>query len=727
MSRQMFDPKIDRRSFIARSSAAGALLVLGFPMCHLRAQGAGNATLINSWLAISADGFATIFCPSAEMGQGVYSTLPAIVAEELAMPWDKVGVELARGAPEFANPVIGLHATFESTSVRGHFEPLLLAGASAREMLIGAAAVRWGVAASACKASAGKVLHPATGRELGYGEVAGEASRISPPERPALTARQQWKLLGTRLPRKDTPAKVAGTAVYGIDVDLPGLLTGTVIHAPFAGGSLGSVDAQPALEVRGVRHVVPLSNAVVVVAENYWQARKGALALEPEWLEPEAGLLNDEGIGRLLDAAVSAPATFTDEADEDVDALLEAGEGQLLESDFAAPYLAHATMEPMNATAHFRGETIEIWAPTQAPQLAQFAVAGAFSTSPDKVIVNSTFLGGGFGRRSETDFIIQAVAASQAAGAPVKVLWTREEDTRNDFYRPRGRARLTARLTPHGRIAAWRGRYASQSIMGRLQPDTVANGIDNTSLEGAIHLPYDLGSRRTEYALVGQGLPVGFWRSPGHNKNAFFTEAFIEELAEAAGKDPLTFRMDLLRDRPRHARVLARAAEMIGYGSGPADRHVGIALHEAHGSIVAEGVEIEWLGDGAFRLPRISCVIDCGVALNPDTIEAQLESGIVYALSAALVGEINVEHGRVRQATFNDYPVLTMRQMPSVDMAIIEGGGAPGGVGEPSTPPLAPALAGALYSATGSRIRELPLSRSGLRLVSRYSSANAIT
>jgi len=374
-------------------------------------------------------------------------------------------------------------------------------------------------------------------------------------------------------------------------------------------------------------------------------------------------------------------------------------------------------MEPMNATALYAADQIEIWAPTQAPQLVQFALAGAFQQNPANIHVNSTFLGGGFGRRSEPDFVIHAVAASRATGAPVKVIWSREQDMRNDYYRPRSRAKLTARLDENGRISAWRGRFACQSIMMRLQPDSISGGIDDTSLEGAFHLPYDLGQRRTEYALIESGLPVGFWRSPGHNQNAFFTEGFIDELAEAARQDPLTFRLSLLAEKPRHANVLRKAAEMIGWGEQREGHYKGIALHEAHGSIVAEGVETEWLGDGRFRIARITCAVDCGTALNPDTVVAQMESGIVFGLGAALHGEINVEEARIRQSNFTDYRVLRMNEMPPIETAIIESDNPIGGIGEPSTPPLAPALASALHSASGQRIRELPLSKHGFRIM----------
>ena len=710
-------PFSTRRTFLSGSTLAAAF-VLGFRVPGARAQGASatDARRLNAWLAISADGTATIMCPSAEMGQGVFSTLPAIVAEELGMPWDKVAVEIAPGAPEFANPVIGLHATFESTSVRGHFEPLRRAGAAARAMLVNAAAARWEVPARECTAVEGQVRHEVSGRQLDYGDLAADAARLPLPADPEMRPREEWRLLGTALPRKDTPEKVEGSAVFGIDIRVPGMLVGTVQSCPIVGGTLQSLDESPALAVPGVRHVVTLPDAVIVVAVHYWAAAKGLRALSPEWEAPSAAPLSDDMIGEVLEQAIAVPATFTDEADEGVDDVLADDNGQLVESDYHVPYLAHATMEPMNATAHYSPDGIEVWAPTQAPQLTQFGLAGAFSQDPARIVVHSTFLGGGFGRRSEPDFAIYAVAASRAAGVPVKVIWSREQDVRKDYYRPRSSARLTARLDKDGRVAAWRGRFACQSIMTRLQPESIVGGLDDTSLEGAFHLPYDLGQRRTEYALIEAGLPVGFWRSPGHNQNAFFTEGFVDELAEVAGKDPLAFRLSLLEDKQRHANVLRRAADMIDWRERLEGHHKGIALHEAHGSIVAEGVEIEWLGNKRFRIARIACAVDCGTALNPDTIVAQMESGIVFALSAALYGEINVEDSRIRQSNFTDYRVLRINEMPPIETAIIESDNPIGGIGEPSTPPLAPALASALFSASGTRIRQLPLSKQGFQL-----------
>jgi isoquinoline 1-oxidoreductase beta subunit len=485
---------------------------------------------------------------------------------------------------------------------------------------------------------------------------------------------------------------------------------------PVLGGSLRKVDPAPALAVEGVKKVLPLPGAVIVLADHYWAAQTGLLALAPEWDYGPDEALDDAAIGAALNRALQEGGV-TVAANDGAEDLLAAPDETVIEARYEVPYLAHATMEPMNATAHVRDDGVEIWAPTQSPGIARFVVAGALSIDPASVTVHSTFLGGGFGRRSESDFVLYAVEASRAAGVPVMVVWSREEDTRHDFYRTRAAARLAARLDRSGAITAWHGRYACQSIMARLRPEALEGGVDDTSLEGALDLPYRLGGSRNDYARVETGLPVGFWRSPGHNQNAFFTESFIDELAHHAGLDGVAFRLRLLTDKPRHRKVLERAAEMIDWHQPAAPGvHRGIALHEAHGSIVAEGVEIGWEPERKIRIRRISCAIDCGLALNPDTIEAQMESGIVYGLTAALWGEINVTQGRVVQGNFNDCRALRLPEMPPIDVAIIEGGDRPGGVGEPGTPPIAPALASAVFAASGERIRTLPFARHGITL-----------
>lgn len=707
--------KLNRREFLIVSGSAGLTLAFNiYPSSDARASASWP---INAWLSIDEAGVVTILCPGAEMGQGVHSTLPAIVAEELKVGWEQVRVEFAPGDHVFANPLLGLHATFNSASVRGYFDQLRRVGAAARDMLRSAAAGRWSVPLEECVAVDGCVVHTPSGRRLGYGSVAADAAMLEPPADAVLSSREDWSLLGRPLPRKDARGKSDGTAVFGIDVHIDGMLVGTVAASPVHGGTLKTIDPAPALAVEGVRKVVRLPDAVIVLADYYWAAKQGLDRLEPVWDSGRGEVLDDDTIGAALTTALEQDAIVVAETNNPLD-LLEAGQSDVVKAEYSVPYLPHLTMEPMNATAHVRKDGVEIWAPTQSPGIVRFAVAGALQIDPGSIVVHPTFLGGGFGRRSEMDFVLHAVQASKSAGSPVQIIWSREEDTKHDFYRPRAVASLAAKLSEDGDVQAWHARYACQSIMARVLPKAVESGIDDTSLEGALHLPYRFGSERNDYALVDVGLPVGFWRSPGHSQNAFFTESFIDELAYRAGRDAVEFRRRLLGERPRHRRVLDRAAGMIGWREpANAGEYRGIALHESHGSIVAEAVEISWSRDRKLHIQRISCVVDCGIALNPDTIEAQMESGIVYGLSAAMWGEINVESGRVKQSNFDDVRVLRMNEMPRVDVEIIEGGGAPGGIGEPSTSPIAPALASAIFAATGERIRSLPFARHGIELV----------
>ncbi|MEX0814567.1 MAG: molybdopterin cofactor-binding domain-containing protein, partial [Dongiaceae bacterium] len=531
------------------------------------------------------------------------------------------------------------------------------------------------------------------------------------PAEVALKKPAQWTLIGKPTPRLDTPAKVDGSAVFGVDVKLDGLLVGTVMACPVFGGRLRTVDQAPALAVKGVRAVVPLDDAVVVVADGYWPALKGLRALAPEWDEGANAAMSSASIRAEFMAALDGPAAVAAAAGDDA-AL--AGAAKQVEAVYEVPFLAHATMEPMNATAHVTADGVEIWAPTQGQGPIQFAVGAALGLEPGQVKVHTTFLGGGFGRRFETDFALQAVLAAKAVGAPVKLIWSREEDIRHDFYRPAAVARLRGGLDAGGRPVAWQARLVCPSIMTRALPDYVKDGIDPSSVEGAAEMPYRIANRRTEYAMKHTGVPVGFWRSVGNSQNAFFVESFLDEIAHAAGADPLDFRLRLLDEAPRHRAVLEAAAETAGWGSPPPPgRFRGLALHESFGSIVAEVVEIS-VGDGkALSVHKVACAVDCGVVVNPDTVVAQMESGIVYGLTAALFGEITLRDGRVEQGNFDGYEMLRLAQMPEIAVRIVQFGAAIGGIGEPSTPPIAPAVANAIFAATGERVRSLPLVRHG--------------
>jgi len=703
---------VSRRRFLQAGAAAAGGLVIGF---HLPARGRGARAaaeaVVNAWLRIAPDDSVTILVAHSEMGQGVYTSLPMIVAEELEADWNKVRAEMAPADPEYRNRMFGVQATGGSTSVRSSFDHLRQAGATAREMLRQAAAERWGVPVAECHASGGRVVHGPKGLQATYGALAEAAARLAPPAEVALKKPAQWTLIGKPTPRLDTPMKVDGSAVFGVDVKLDGLLVGTVMACPVFGGRLRTVDQAPALAVKGVRAVVPLDDAVVVVADGYWPALKGLRALAPVWDEGANAAMSSASIRAGFMAALDGPAAVAAAAGDDA-AL--AGAAKQVEAVYEVPFLAHATMEPMNATAHVTADGVEIWAPTQGQGPIQFAVGAALGLEPGQVKVHTTFLGGGFGRRFETDVALQAVLAAKAVGAPVKLIWSREEDIRHDFYRPAAVARLRGGLDAAGRPVAWQARLVCPSIMTRALPDYVKDGIDPSSVEGAVEMPYRIANRRTEYAMTNTGVPVGFWRSVGNSQNAFFVESFLDEIAHAAGADPLDFRLRLLDEAPRHRAVLEAAAEAAGWGSPPPPgRFRGLALHESFGSIVAEVVEIS-VGDGkALSVHKVACAVDCGVVVNPDTVVAQMESGIVYGLTAALFGEITLGDGRVEQGNFDGYEMLRLAQMPEIAVRIVESDAALGGIGEPSTPPIAPAVANAIFAATGERIRSLPLVRHG--------------
>ncbi len=707
--------ELTRRQFLKASLAAGGGLLISVTLPQVAALAAdGDATpaggQLSAWLRIAPDGVVTIMIPSAEMGQGVTTSLAMLIAEELDADWRQVRTELAPANEAYANPAIHMQATFGSMSIRGFFDPLRQAGAAAREMLRQAAADRWGVAVSECRTAAGLVTH-ADGRQASYGALAQAAAALPVPAEPALKARGDWGLIGKATPRLDTVAKVEGSAVFGIDVQQPGLLTATIAACPVFGGKLASVDDAPALAIAGVEAVIRLDDAVAVVASGYWPARKGLLSLSPQWDEGPDAALDSDRITADLDAALASEGAVA-EAHGDAPAAL-ARAATTVEGIYTLPLLAHATMEPLCATASVTADGCEIWAPTQSPARAQSVAAELTGLPPSQVVVHPTYLGGGFGRKAEIDFILQAVRIAREVGRPVKLVWSREEDIQHDYYRPAAAARLRAGLDAAGHLIGWEATLVSPSLMSRVYPPEVENGIDPTSIEGLVHLPYDLGEHRTTYVLKNLPVPTGFWRSVGNSINGFLVEGFIDEVAHAAGRDPLDLRRDLLAGRPRHLAVLNKAAEMAAWSEPAAPgRFRGIALVESMGSIVAEVAEIAIDGD-RIRTHRVTCAVDCGIAINPDTIVAQMEGAIVYGLTAALMGEITIERGRVQQSNFHDYPVLRLAQMPVIDVAIIEGGETPGGVGEPSTPPIAPALVNAVFAATGRRIRSLPLTRHG--------------
>jgi isoquinoline 1-oxidoreductase beta subunit len=702
-------PQVTRREFLQAASAAGAGLVIGFTLPSCARPPAGPPLEPNAWLRIGADESILVLVDRSEMGQGVTTSLPMLLAEELEADWSKVRIEFAPADPAYNNLLFGMQGTGGSSSIRAAYTALRQAGAAAREVLISAAAETWGVDRSECRAERGAVIHSG-GRSLTYGRLVATAATLPVPADPPLKESKDWKIIGTRVPRLDTPPKVDGSAQFGIDVTVPGMLVAVVARCPVFGGKVASFDPAGAQAVPGVRHVVQISSGVAVVADGYWPALTGRAALEVAWDEgPNAGV-SSTGISRLLaDRAERPGVRARHEGNPDAALSLAA---RRLDAEYETPFLAHTTMEPMNCTAHVRADGVDIWAPTQFQTGAHQMGASIGGVSAEQVKVHTTYLGGGFGRRFELDFIQEALETSKAVGAPVKVIWSREDDVRHEWYRPASYHRVRAGLDGRGRPVAWTHRVVAPSIMIRVFPGTVQNGLDGEAVEGAVEMPYAVANAHVDYVMADTGVPVGFWRSVNHSYNAFVVESFIDELAHAAGQDPYEYRRGLLSNAPRYLRALELAATRAAWGSAlPAGVFRGIAVHRSFESYVAQVAEVSVAPDGTVRVHRVVCAVDCGPVVNPDTVEAQMQSGIVYGLTAALYGEIGIDRGRVVQGNFNDYPMLLMAEMPRVEVHIVPSTDAQGGVGEPGTPPIAPAVCNAIFAATGKRIRKLPIGK----------------
>ncbi|MBZ5539277.1 MAG: xanthine dehydrogenase family protein molybdopterin-binding subunit [Acidobacteriia bacterium] len=705
--------KMPRREFLQTTTAVGAGLVLELylPGKHeaLAAELSGKPVAVNAWVRIAPDGTATILIDKSEMGQGVMTSLAMVLAEEMDLDWNEVRTEFAPAAPEYINPLFGVQGTGGSTSVRGSWAPLAKAGAAAREMLIAAAAKRWGVAASACSAENGGVVHHASKRRIGYGALAEEAAKLPVPEKPALKDPRSYRFIGKPLKRLDTFSKVTGRAGFGMDVRLPRMLHAAVERCPVFDGKVKSFDATRAKAVRGVTQVVQISSGVAVIADNTWSALEGRRALEIVWDEGPKAAISSQAISKLYAERAEQPGAVA-RNDGDAEAGL-AGAAKKIEAVFEVPYLAHATMEPMNCAADVRRDGCDIYAPTQLQTGTQRAGVAITGLKPEQVRVHTTFLGGGFGRRGEVDFVADAVELSKAAGAPVQVTWTREDDMRHDFYRPAAYTRLAAGLDAEGWPLAWKQRIVGPAVMLRFNPAAVRNGLDPLAVEGAADIQYAIPNFYTDYVLTDAGVPVGFWRSVGNSFNGFFTECFIDELARAGGKDPFEFRRKLLAKAPRHLGVLELAAEKAGWGAAlPAGRTRGIAVLESFGSCVAQVAEVDVHRSAReVRVHRVVCAVNCGRFINPAIIASQMESAIVFGLSAALKGAITIAGGRVEQSNFHDYEVLRLNEMPQIEVHIVPSNEAPGGVGEPGTPPIAPAVCNAIFAATGKPIRRLPI------------------
>src|SRR6059036_1796417 len=705
-------PQITPREFLETAGVAGLVIGFRLPATGRQAmRGAAAAAFApNAWLRIGADESVLVMVDRSEMGQGVTTSLPMLLAEELEADWSKIRIDFAPADKAYINPMFGMQGTGGSTSVRAAFTPLRKAGAAAREMLISAAAQTWGVDKSECRAEQGAVVHPGSNRRLTYGQLVAKAATLPVPQDVPLKDPKDWKLLGTSATRLDTPPKVDGTAEFGIDVKVPGMLVAVVARCPVFGGKAAGFDAAKAKAVPGVSHVVPISSGVAVVANGYWPAKKGRDSLGITWDEGPNAAVTSASVSQLLtERAGQAGVVARHDGDPDAG---RAAAATKLDADYELPFLAHATMEPMNCTAHVRADGVDIWAPTQFQTGAQGLGAKIGGVPPEKVQVHTTYLGGGFGRRFELDFIQEALETSKAAGAPVKVVWSREDDMRNAQYRPANYHVLHAGLDAAGHPAAWTHRIVAPSIMARVFPDTIKNGLDEEAVEGGLGMPYTIPNVHVDYQLTDTGIPVGFWRSVNNSYNAFAVESFIDELAHAAKQDPYEYRRDLLGKAPRHLGALNLAASKAGWGTPPpAGRARGIAVYKSFESYVAEVAEVSVASDGAVKVHRVVCAVDCGPVVNPSIVEAQMESAIVYGLTAALYGEIAIEGGRVKQSNFHDYQMLRLAEMPKVEVYIVPSTDAQGGVGEPGTPPIAPAVANAIFAATGKRIRKLPIGK----------------
>jgi isoquinoline 1-oxidoreductase beta subunit len=711
--------KISRRSFMLRVAAAGGGLWLGFQLPSgrgLARAATAKSPEVNAWILIQPDDTVIIRVARSEMGQGSFTALPMLVAEELECDWAKVKAEYASVAEHLRrNRVYVTFATGGSQSIRGSHDFLRQAGASAREMLIAAAAQRWGVPASECRAARSLITHQPTGRTVTFGAVAEAASRLAPPKSVALKPPEQWKLIGKTVKRFDMMDKVMGKPVFGVDVRLPNMLYAAIRQCPVFGGKPKTYDESAIRGLKGVRRVVPLKDAVAVVAETWWQAKQALDALPITWDEGPNGKASSASILAFLRGGLTAADAAVARSDGDVRAALGRA-SKVVEAEYFAPYLSHAPMEPMNCTAHVTADRVEVWAPTQNAEATLAAAADAAGVPLSKVEVHVTFLGGGFGRRGFQDYTRQAVTIAKAVGQPVNLLWSREEDIQHDFYRPVSLTKFTAGLDASGLPVAWHTRVSGHSIFASISPARVGSGPDLHFLGGLYDMPYAVPNILVDYAMRNTHVPVGFWRAVNSTQNAFFKECFLDEVAHAAGQDPYQYRRKLLGGKPKQLHVLDAAAQKAGWGRPlPAGVFRGIALHDSYGSHCAEVAEVSVSARGEVRVHRVVCAIDSGYVVNPDTVQAQAESSIVWALTSALYGEITIKDGRVEQSNFGDYEMLRIHQMPKVEAYPVPTGGFWGGIGEPFVPPLVPAVCNAIFAATGKRIRSMPLKHHDLR------------
>jgi isoquinoline 1-oxidoreductase beta subunit len=705
-----------RREFLQASLTIGGALVFGF---HFPLSSAAAATqkqtpfAPNAFIRIDSKGAVTFIIPQAEMGQGVYTSIGMILAEELDVAWERVQVEAAPPSDKlYGNPVFGLQATGNSNSIRAFWLPLRKAAAGARAMLVEAAARRWSVDKNACRTENGAVIHAMSGRKLAYGDLLGDASKLMPPQDPPLKAPADFRMIGKPLKRLDTPDKANGKAVYGIDAMPPGVKFAASAACPVFGGKVAHVDDVKAKQIPGVRQVLVFDNFVAVVADHMWAAKQGLAALAITWDEGPNAQVTSDAVWKQARAASEKSGVVAKTAGDAAKALTE---GERLDAAYEMPFLAHAPMEPMNCTAHVRADSCEVWVGTQVQTRAQAIAAKVTGLPPEKVIVHNHVLGGGFGRRLEVDFIEQAVRVAKQAGVPVKLIWSREEDIQHDLYRPVYRDVLAATLS-NGKILGWTHRVTGSSIMARWLPPAFQKGIDIDAVDSAVDIPYDIPNLRVEYMRdEPPAVPTGFWRGVGPNNNVFAVESFVDELAKKAGKDPVVFRRDMLGHNPRLRAAIDLAASKAGWGGAlPPRSGRGIGAQVAFASFIATVIEVAVDEFGEVHLKKIVSAVDTGIVVNPDTVVAQLQGGLIFGLTAALYGEITIDKGRVQQSNFHDYRMLRIDQVPNIEVHLIRSGEAPGGIGETGTTAGPPALGNAIYAATGVRLRRMPIDRAAL-------------
>ncbi|HYU68820.1 MAG TPA: molybdopterin cofactor-binding domain-containing protein [Burkholderiales bacterium] len=709
-----------RRKFLKQSAAIGGGLSVGFNFPGALAQKAGGAAEINAWVVIRPDDAIIVRYARSEMGQGSMTSAPMLVAEELECDWRRVKIEYASANANVRRKrAWGDMAAVGSRTIRNSQEYLRKAGATAREMLIAAAAQQWGVPASECSASNSFITHGAGGRRLSFGKVADAASRLEPPKDVKLKDPRDWKLIGRSVKRVDIPDTVMGRQRYGIDVQLPGMLYAAIAQCPVFGGKLKSIDAAKVEGRRGIVKVLPMESFVAVVADNWWRAKEALRDVAIEWDAAGNSGVSSASIMEFLRVGLTQQEGLAIARREgDVDQAFGTA-AKVLEAEYFTPYLAHATMEPMGCLALVKDGKVDVWTSTQNAE-ASLATAAATAGVPlENVEVHRVQLGGGFGRRGGAqDFVRQGVMIAKAMeGTPVKMLWTREEDMQHDFYRPASLIRMKAGLDASGNPVAWYSRVSAPSIIATLLKLPLKEGIDPQAVASYADQPYSIPNVRVEYAQRNPHVPVGFWRTVGHSQNPYMRECFVDELATAAGKDPYEYRRALLGKAPKELGVLEATAKAVGWGKPlPAGVHRGIAVTEAYGSYTSAVAEVSVNDKGGLTIHRLVLGIDCGYVVNPDNVIAQMQGSAVYALTAMIWGEITIKDGRVEQSNFHDYRLMQLREMPKVEVVMAPSGGFWGGVGEPGQASILPAVCNAIHAATGKRIRSLPLKNHGLTL-----------